>query len=981
MSKDTDRKKAEELLKKLHAAFPDEVEELDPKPEEDETPEEIADEAPEADETPEEAPETVAQEPEPAAEEPEEKPEPVAEETLEEPAPEEAAEEPETEEPPEEPEPVEPEEEPEEPEPVEPEEPADVEEPTRAAAPAAILALTEDAPDVTGKNPTDPTTLKAAEAKNEATKPAPAKKTRPNAVKIPPRRKSGVNTGAIGQQRPAAPATPAVPPQKRPPAGKPQMGDISAPRVGTDRVTPPPAAQEPPARITPKEIVSGEVPQKPEQTPAEATLRVDVPKIVDFDAHASSTVEPIENTEATETVSDPSANKQPRPKKVKNDEELDATTVIAKRTGLDESDIALIFELGYENELGRLVGYETLKKLKYEHLRHSRLNSGDYYGQAFGYRGKEYTSAVPAENVLAAYAHDRKRLIWRIALMALLSVLLFFADFPVVYAAYLPQAITGLFFLFPSISLLLFSVGIFLTGRRILAGWRAFLKFEPTPYSVVAFAVPFLWLYGVGTIVSSILAPGAALPPMNFAATTALLLMVICDAVRIADEVRTFKMVSLPELKTVLEEVEPRKKKLRQGNRTVKIINDEAGQSLYRVRRAHEVVGFFRRMNDLSAASGAFTRMIVFTLICAVAGGFAASLIFSNPVRGVLVFAATLAFSIPASAIFLFFDPLRRANRHLISRRSVLVGEGSVNEYSRSKTIIFNDTNAFRAKRQTQVDLPDGDEFRRDIRLAEALFRKVGGTLATVDQPILMEEDPNMTINLVQLTETGVEALIDNKYRILAGDAAFLLHNGVNVPRESTDRSVGRSRGVSALYVAINGTLKLTYEIAYTMNQSFREILSLLVRTDTTLAVQSYDPNLNDAFLHIGFADGDEVVRVIKPAQFEIPTTSEITDTGAVTLDGPLATAYPLRAAALIVRARQSGFRALLTSIFPGALLAFFLAWLLPANLIPFLPLMAVGYRLIWLAVSWMISLVSLRRHAVFEDTRENLANENQNAK
>ena len=80
-------------------------------------------------------------------------------------------------------------------------------------------------------------------------------------------------------------------------------------------------------------------------------------------------------------------------------------------------------------------------------------------------------------------------------------------------------------------------------------------------------------------------------------------------------------------------------------------------------------------------------------------------------------------------------------------------------------------------------------------------------------------------------------------------------------------------------------------------------------------------------------------------------------------------------------RKNLSYARALLASIFPGALFAFFLAWLLPANLIPFLPLMAVGYRLIWLAVSWMISLVSLRRHAVFEDTRENLANENQNAK
>ncbi len=916
MSKENDRQKADELLQKLHAAFLN-----DEKAE----PVEEKEELPAAKEQPQPTPKT-------------EKKEKSA-------APKKA-------------------------------EPRPAEEP-KPSAPAAILALTEDAPDVTGEKPVDNVKTENATPATEEKTGSAQRKARPNAVKIPPRRRSGVNTGAIGQRTPAAKTTPGAP-KKAVPATSVQSdsraGDVTVPRAKSDRaVSAAPTNQDPLQKVAEPNIS--------ELLPPDASsLNPDPSVVVDFDSHASSVVEPIENTEAAETVSEPTAEKvRRRWRKAKIENGQDATSVIAKRTGLDESDIALIFELGYENELGRLVGYETLKKLKYEHLRNSGLASEDYYGQAFGYLGREYTAAVPDENVVAAYTHDRKRLILKIALMALISALLFFADFPVFLKSYLPSSLANIPWLFPSLALALLTGGIVLTGKRLFAGWRTFLRFETTPYSIVAVSIPFIWLYGAGAIVTSIFQTENALPPMNFAASMALLLLLVCDAIRIADEIRTFRMVSSPELKTVLEEVEPRKTKLRQGDRTVKIINDEAGQSLYRVRRAHEVVGFFRRVNDLSAAGSVFSRMIFFSLICAVLGGLATSLIFQNPLRGVLVFAATLMFSAPASAIFLFFDPLRRANRHLLSRRSVLVGEGSVNEYSGSKTIIFSDTDAFRAKRQTQVNLPDGDEFRRDIRLAEALFRKIGGTLATVDQPIMMEEDPNTTINLVRLTETGVEALIDNKYRILAGDSTFLLHSDVEIPRESTDRAVGRSRGVSVLYVAINGALKLTYEIAYTMNQSFREIIALLARTDTTLAVQSYDPNLNNAFLHVGFADGDEVVRIIKPAQFETPTTAEITDTGAVALDGPLATAYPLRAASLIVRARQAGFRALMTSIFPGALLAFFLAWLLPKSVLPFLPLMAVGYRFAWLVVSWLISLLSLRRRAVFEDTRESLAINRQN--
>lgn len=875
-------------------------------------------------------------------------------------------------------------------------------------------------------------------------------KTRPNTVKVPPRKRSGINTGAIrpknappqgepvvappraeaetpkpaasadrygGTAIPRRPAVIVIPPREpaaqpapekkpEPPQAKPTVAPAPKAESVAPKATaePAPKAAETPAAPAPRpepaaktepvktEPIPAKMPEKPAEKSAEKPAAKESPaperkpeprpvsRVVDFDGRP--TVEPIENVEAAETVSEPPKKKQAallrRTKRQKKAEEgLDATAIIAKRTGLDESDIALIFELGYENELGRLVGYETLKKLKYEHLRSSRADTSDYYSQAFGYRGKEYTSATPREQVLAAYVHDRRNLILRIALTALLCVVLFIADFPTLLGGVFPTYAAKLPFLFPSVGFVLFCAVVLLTRRRIVAGWRAFLRFAPSPYSAVSVAVPLMLLYGVAAIID---ARAGTLLPMNFAAGLSLLALTVCDAVRIADEIRTFRVVSEVGDKTVLEESEPRKKKLRQGNRTVKILNDEAGERLYRVRPTHEIVGFFRRVNDLSAASAPFTRFTVFLLACAAASGIAASLILDNPIKGVLVAAATLMFSVPVSATWLFFDPLRRANRRLISRRSALVGEGSVNEYSGKKTVIFNDTETFKAKRQTQIAVRDGDDFRRDLRLAGILFRKLGGTLATVGTAVAEKDEPDPTVNLIRLTETGVEALVENRYRLLAGDSSFLTHSGVDVPKESTDRSAIRSRGVSILYVAVNGTLKLTYEISYTMSHSFRDVIALLAQTETTLAVQSYDPNLNDAFLHVGFADGDEVVRVIKPAQFELPTPAEITDTGAVTLDGPLGTSYPLRAASLIVQARRLGFRALLASILPGAVLAFFAVRNLPAKLLPFLPLFAVGYRAIWFVVSWITSAVSLSRRAVFDDTRENLANEDREA-
>lgn len=840
---------------------------------------------------------------------------------------------------------------------------------------------------------------------------APKPRTRPNTVKVPPRKRSGVQTGAIRPKNAPAPRAMKMEPiteisalqkspVKRVPKKTPPIPAKEPPKVAPIAEEPIPQKEIPEKKI-PTPVSAPEVPPKAEKTVAEpvaekvsekpvaepvepiaekkAEIRPISNIIVDVDNPSKSTVEPIENVEAAETVTEPpkkrsSLRRSKRQQKI--EEGLDATAIIAKRTGLDESDISLIFELGYENELGRLVGYETLKKLKYEHLRSSRADTSDYYAQAYGYRGREYTSATPREQVLAAYSHDRHSLFLRVALMAFLAVVLFIVDFPTLFGGGFLTYATKLPYLFPAVGFVLLGASVFLMKDRILGGWRAFLRFAPSPYSAVSVAIPFLLLYSVASVIA---ARSGILAPANFATEISLLFLTVCDVIRITDEIRTFRIISETGDKTVLEEVEPRKKKLRQGNRTVKILNDEAGECLYRVRPTHEIVGFFRRVNDLSAASLPFMRLTVFLLICTAASGIAASLILSGTLRGISVAAATLLFSVPASAAFLFFDPLRRANRHLISRRSVLVGEGSVNEYSTQKTIIFNDTETFRAKRQTQIALRDGDDFRRDMRLAGILFRKLGGTLAKVGSAVPENDEPDPTVNLVRLTEMGVEAVVDNKFRLLAGDASFLVHSGVEVPKESTDRSAIRSRGVNILYVAINGTLKLTYEVAYTMSHSFRDIIALLAQTETTLAVQTYDPNLNDAFLHVGFADGDEVVRVIKPAQFELPLPAEITDTGVVTLDGPLATAYPLRAASLIVQARKAGFRALtLGSILPGAVLAFFAVRNLPARLLPFLPLMAIAYRAVWFGISWLISSTSLSRHAVFDDTRENLANEDQ---
>ena len=80
----------------------------------------------------------------------------------------------------------------------------------------------------------------------------------------------------------------------------------------------------------------------------------------------AASVAPMQKDKASDTTpKKPSRTTKKRASKpTDNDEQLSAMDLVRQRCGLSEDDVAMIFELGYENELGRLVGYDNLRQLK-----------------------------------------------------------------------------------------------------------------------------------------------------------------------------------------------------------------------------------------------------------------------------------------------------------------------------------------------------------------------------------------------------------------------------------------------------------------------------------------------------------------------------------------------------------------------------------------------------------------------------------------
>ena len=623
---------------------------------------------------------------------------------------------------------------------------------------------------------------------------------------------------------------------------------------------------------------------------------------------------------------------------------LSAMDMVKRNSGLTEDDIAMIFELGYENELGRLVGYENLKRLKAEHLKRTGRNDHKQYRTSFGYRGEEYAGAQQKAGVLAAYSHDCKHLMLRLVLTALLSLLLFFVESPQLIGGQLTALADRYTFLLPAVGLGMFALVALLSLKQITAGLRRFFKFSPTPYSVPALLAPITVLYDL-----LLLALGnEEMLKVNFLSALILLFTVICDVLRLTCERRTLRLISTEGEKHVLLPAPPRKKKLRQGDKIVKIINDDIGENLYQVRKSTNAVGFFRRFNAMDSAARPFTVFICTDLAISVLLAFAEALRTQSGTAALSAFMTVLLLSVPACAMFGFFYPLFRANRVLSRMECALVGEEAVDEFDCKKTVIFRDTDLYAAEKCTEIAVREGDDFKNDMRLSGILFRKLGGTLRHIGESAPSPKtDPPVAV--VRIQESGVEAVIDNRYHMLAGDAEFLMRGGVRVPRESTDKTLRRTLNVSLMYVAIDGVLKLSYEIEYNTKPSFEEMVRDLADSDNAVAIYSYDPNLDEIFLQKSRPDSMDPIRVIKPGRYEEERVLEMADTGAVALRSNTDLAYPLHAAKGIGRIRRFGFRIQLIASILGAALAVTLTLLGKQSFLGTLSIAA--YQLLWIVV------------------------------
>lgn len=667
-------------------------------------------------------------------------------------------------------------------------------------------------------------------------------------------------------------------------------------------------------------------------------------------------------TDAPEDIPAPVQKTKPRnifqhlkqKKQEQTERRMSETEKIRKKCGLSEDDVALAIELGYEDELGRLAGYEGLKKLKQEHKQRYDTPNYKHYRTAFGYSGEETVSPENSSAIVAKYLHDRNFLILRTVLTAIVAVVLLFLDYPRLWGGAADAFIAEYPHAFPLFSLCaLLSVSI-LSFRQINAGLRSFLKAAPTPYSVPATMLVLVLIYDIITLFLQ-----EEVLRVNMLTCSLLLILALCDILRLLGEINAFKILSAAGEKTVLEPTQPKRKTLRKGKKIVKVINDDVDEAFYRVRFANQITGFFRRFNTTEAAHLPFQTLIGISIALAVVIAFIAAIISPSLSYALSTFITVMYAAAPATAMFSFFYPLQRANKILSEIDCVLVGNESVGEFSESKTLVFDDTDLYSTQKRAEITVKDADDLRHDLKLAGAVFRKLGGTLDCLAKSVgVSGEDPVVAFS--HFSDNGVEACVDGTHHVILGSTEYMKKRNVLIPRESAEQSLRRAKNTAVIHFSVDGVLKFTYEIEYVVKQSFETLIEDLATTDTSVALQSYDPAVNDQFL-LNCRENSQIrVRAFKPGRYEGNAPLEEADTGAVAIGHTYNVVYPLYAAKAVKRSKKIGMRLQILSSVIGVLVAGCFAWFPSINILT--PLSVAVYHGIFVLISWMLTHRTINR-------------------
>ncbi len=595
---------------------------------------------------------------------------------------------------------------------------------------------------------------------------------------------------------------------------------------------------------------------------------------------------------------------------VEYDEAVDFENLVSEVVGeeteeLSESDISLMVGLGMEDELARNIGQEDAVQLTDDFL----ADQQEWVDKAHHYGPDEYTD--PSQNRKIAIEYTKKNtwgIIRLLAAVALTVAIFFYENLPVFgyqIGGFADPAHYPVVYVMLGLQLLFFLVAI--AFPSVTFGVKNLFSMKMLPSSIAFISAAAATLNTVHTAFS--ITPGVEPKLFNLPAALCLLMAVADEFFTNKREIFSFNIVSSKNPKYVMRRLNTKDSKLE--NQAVSDLNEESSGDIVKIAKTDFVEGYFWRTKNRGTVDRPFVfLLLVLTMVLSLIVGLYV-LLTHRAGSAVETAFVSLMTALPVSAVMVGFYPFYRANKEAYYNDCTIVGEGSVEEYSDTEVISFDDVNVFPSVnvKVRNVRLYNNCRIDKVLYYASSVFAATGGPLADVFEVATMEMGHSEDVNILDTGAGFIEATVNGKNILFAKEEA-LLSRGIYIPENVlVNNEEDVSPDTSVMYMIYQGRLVSKMILSYVVDADFEYIIRQLADSGMYVCVKTFDPNIDEELINRQVVGNNYPLKVIKyKGTEEITKYSDRTEGGIVSRGTTKALLQTISYCDRIVGAKKTGY-------------------------------------------------------------------------
>ncbi len=266
----------------------------------------------------------------------------------------------------------------------------------------------------------------------------------------------------------------------------------------------------------------------------------------------------------------------------------------------------------------------------------------------------------------------------------------------------------------------------------------------------------------------------------------------------------------------------------------------------FAVERVRSVLGFKREMAARSTVKRPVKLLTVLALMIGLGFGIGVWYSSRSLTEAMTVGIGGFFFAMPLSLLYVFYAPLTTLATGARRMNAAVMGERALDEYAPPSVVTFQDSEVFPPDQVQLVGVKVfGDaDLSKVIGYASAIFCATGGSLGEMFSLVVSDTGYTADMDFITVSENGVEAAVDGEL-VLIGSRSFLKEAGIRVP--SDGRDLNTDCGV--MYMSVAGEAVARLEVSYQMDEDFESIALNLFRSGVCVAIKTFDPNINRAYM------------------------------------------------------------------------------------------------------------------------------------